>query len=278
MADQRRYYAAGTLEASRVAELERLGMVWSVHASAWDAGLEVARSYATVHGHFLPAASVVWDGFPLGVWAKNQRRAARRTTENAARREAGETGASYAGELSTSRQEALAEVDPGWCPAWEIAWQRNYRLALAHVKAGGSLPAGAGELVVQGEDLGAWIAGQRVGWERLMPAQRYLLETLGIEPAAGGEAVGPVRRSQDERWATNVAAALQFHAREGHLRPARKHVEMIDVDGGAEGGQEAVKLGAWLDNTRKRAAKLSAERRAQLAGLGLECAAQEGSA
>lgn len=29
-----------------------------------------------------------------------------------------------------------------------------------------------GELVVQGEDLGAWVAGQRVGWERLMPAQR----------------------------------------------------------------------------------------------------------
>ena len=278
VADQRRYYAAGTLEASRVVELERLGMVWSVHASAWDAGLEVARSYAAVHGHFLPAASVVWDGFPLGVWAKNQRGAARKTAENAARRAAGETGVPYAGELSESRQEALAEVDPGWCPAWEIVWQRSYRLVLAHVKAGGGLPAGPGVVIAQGEDLGAWIAGQQVGWDRLMPAQQYLLETLGIEPAAEGEAVGPVGRSQDERWTTNLAAAHQFHAREGHLRPARKHVEMIDVNGGAESGQEAVKLGAWLDNTRRRAAKLSAERRAQLAGLGLEWAAQEGSA
>ncbi|MEU5298983.1 helicase associated domain-containing protein [Streptomyces umbrinus] len=146
------------------------------------------------------------------------------------------------------------------------------------MKAGGSLPAGAGELVVQGEDLGAWIAGQRVGWDRLMPAQQYLLETLGIEPAGEGEAVGPVRRSQDERWNTNLAAARQFHARERHLRPARKHIELIDVNGDGEGDQEAVKLGAWLDNTRKRAAKLSAERRAQLAGLGLEWATQEGSA
>ncbi|MGW3290004.1 Helicase associated domain protein, partial [Streptomyces sp. NPDC001002] len=84
IADQRRYYAAGTLEAGRVAELEALGMVWSVHASAWDAGLEVARSYAAVHGHFLPPASAVWggDGFPIGVWAKNQRAAARRTQHN----------------------------------------------------------------------------------------------------------------------------------------------------------------------------------------------------
>ncbi|MFC8201505.1 helicase associated domain-containing protein [Streptomyces sp. NPDC057298] len=126
-----------------------------------------------------------------------------------------------------------------------------------------------GELVVQGEDLGAWIAGQRVGWDRLMPAQQYLLETLGIEPSAEGEAVGPVRRSQDERWTTNLAAARQFHAREGHLRPARKHVEMIDVNGGGEGVQEAVKLGAFIDNSRRRVAKLGPERRAALDELGM---------
>ena len=41
---------------------------------------------------------------------------------------------------------------------------------------------------------------------------------------------------------------------------------------------EEIKLGAFQDNTRKRATKLSAERRGQLAGLGLEWAAQEGSA
>ncbi|WP_326757406.1 helicase associated domain-containing protein [Streptomyces phaeochromogenes] len=63
-----------------------------MHTSAWDAGLEVARSYAAVHHHCLPAASVVWESFPLGTWMKNQRGAARRTTENVARREAGENG------------------------------------------------------------------------------------------------------------------------------------------------------------------------------------------
>ncbi|MFE9684068.1 helicase associated domain-containing protein [Streptomyces sp. NPDC006285] len=114
----------------------------------------------------------------------------------------------------------------------------------------------AGELVVQGEDLRVWIAGQRTGWERLMPAQQYLLEMLGIEPPADGEVVVPVRRSQDEWWTTNLAAARQFHAREGHLRPARKHVELVDG--------EPIKLGAFLDNTRRRVGKLSAERRAAL--------------
>ncbi len=261
VADQRRYYAAGTLEASRVAELEALGMVWSVQASAWEAGLAVARSYAAVHGHLLPPTGAVWDDFPLGVWAKNQRAAARRTAENAERRQAGETDVAYAGELSEGRLEALADVDPGWCPAWEIGWQRGYRLALTHVKAGGALPARPGELIVQGEDLGVWIAGQRTGWERLMPAQQYLLETIGIQPAADGEPRADAPRSQDARWAANLAAARQFHAREGHLTVPRKHVETLDG--------EPIKLGAFLDNTRRRATKLTPQRRTDLDTLSM---------
>jgi len=157
--------------------------------------------------------------------------------------------------------EALEEIDPGWCPAgWDVSWQRAYRLALAHVKAGGTLPAGPGEVVVQGEDLGVWIAGQKAAWEALQPAQVWLLETLGVDPddTSGGR---PAPRSQDDRWAANLAAARQFHAREGHLRPARKHVELVD-------GEE-IKLGSFLDNTRRRAAKLSAERRAALDALGM---------
>ncbi|MEU3342564.1 Helicase associated domain protein [Streptomyces sp. NPDC006668] len=185
LADQRRYYREGTLEASRVAELEKLGMVWSVHASAWEAGLDVARAYAATFGHCLPSASTVFDGYPLGVYLKNARAGAKRARENAVRRVNGETGISYAGELSQERREALDEIDPGWCPEWDIAWQRSYRLLLAHTKAGGALPATLGEVVVQGEDLGAWIAAQRAGWGKLMPAQQYLLESIGVDPGRG---------------------------------------------------------------------------------------------
>ncbi|WP_316785082.1 helicase associated domain-containing protein [Streptomyces sasae] len=205
------------------------------------------------------------------MWAKNQRAAARKTAENAARRAAGETGVPYAGELSQGRLEALADVDPGWCPTWEIGWQRCYRLTLAHVKASGALPAGAGELIMQGEDLGVWIAAQRAGWDKLMPAQRWLLESVGIEPAAEGEmpAAG-APRSQNARWAASLTAARQFHAREGHLLVPRKHLETIIVGEEADSGrEEVVKLGAWLDNARRRAAKLSPQRHAELDQLGM---------
>ncbi|WP_393096782.1 helicase associated domain-containing protein [Streptomyces sp. LN325] len=114
---------------------------------------------------------------------------------------------------------------------------------------------------MQGEDLGAWTVAQRAGWERLMPAQQFLLDSIGVEVPADGEAVAPVRRTQDDRWAANLAAARQFHAREGHLRVPRKAVE--DIAG------EQIKLGAFLDNTRRRAAKLSEQRRAELDELGM---------
>jgi hypothetical protein len=83
---------------------------------------------------------------------------------------------------------------------------------------------------------------------------------LGVDPddTTGAR---PVPRSQRDRWATNLAAARQFYAREGHLRPARKHIELVN-------GEE-IKLGAFLDNTRRRAARLSAERRADLDALGM---------
>jgi hypothetical protein len=55
------------MEASRVEELEQLGMVWSVHASAWDAGLDAVRSYAAVHGHFLPPTTAVREGAPTSI-------------------------------------------------------------------------------------------------------------------------------------------------------------------------------------------------------------------
>ncbi|MGW0836395.1 Helicase associated domain protein [Streptomyces prunicolor] len=271
LADVRRSYAAGTLEAGRVVELEALGMVWSAWDTAWADGLAVAQDYAAVHGHLLAPTTAVWggDGMAIGVWLKNQRAAARRTRANAERRAAGETGVSSAGELSESRLDALDAIDPAWCPAWGIDWQRGFHLALAHVRAGGALPAGAGEVIVQGEDLGVWVQAQRAGWDRLVAVQQWLLgSVLGLRPLTPAEvAARPVRRAQADRWAVHLAAARQFHAREGHLRVPRTFVE--ELAGAEREGGVSVRLGGWLDNTRRRAGKLAPERLAALDELGM---------
>ncbi|MGW2100182.1 helicase associated domain-containing protein [Streptomyces olivaceoviridis] len=75
----------------------------------------------------------------------------------------------------------------------------------------------------------------------------------------------PAKLTANGKWALNLRAARQLHAREGHLRPARKHIERLDVDGEAVD----IKLGTFLDNTRRRADKLTPERRADLDQLGM---------
>ncbi|MFG2858410.1 helicase associated domain-containing protein [Streptomyces mirabilis] len=116
-------------------------------------------------------------------------------------------------------------------------------------------------VIVQGEDLGAWTIAQRSGWDKLLPAQQWLLDSvLGIEPASEAEQP-PARRTQADRWAAHLAAARQFHTREGHLNVPHKHVEDV--------GGVPVKLGGFLDNTRHRASKLTLERRAELDALGM---------
>ncbi|MGW2034002.1 Helicase associated domain protein, partial [Streptomyces sp. NPDC001811] len=222
LADQRRYYNAGTLGASRVKQLEALGMVWSHYDVAWEEGLTVARAWAAAHGHFLPPVNAVGDGgYPIGVWAKNRRAEARRAWENAERRAAGETVPVGAGELPESRLAALEAIDPGWCPlGWDVAWQRCFTLTRTHVRAGGALPQSAGEVVVQGEDLGAWAIAQRQAWDKLSPAQQWLLgSALGLEPA--GPAARPGKLTAGDKWTLNLRAARQFHDREGHRHTLR---------------------------------------------------------
>ncbi|MFF9653148.1 helicase associated domain-containing protein [Streptomyces sp. NPDC014622] len=84
-----------------------------------------------------------------------------------------------------------------------------------------------------------------------------------------------MKLTQDDKWAVSLAAARQFHAREGHLRAPRKHIEQVETEkalaGRQNGAREVVeiKLGTWLDNTLKRAAKLTEQRRADLNALGM---------
>lgn len=63
-----------------------------------------------------------------------------------------------------------------------------------------------------------------------------------------------------------VAALAQYKAREGSVTVPRAHVERL------EDGSE-VKLGVFLSNSKSRRAKLTADKIAALAGLGLEWAA-----
>ncbi|MBN6547640.1 DEAD/DEAH box helicase, partial [Actinacidiphila bryophytorum] len=250
IADQRRFYKAGQMKPARARELENLQMIWSHWDVAFQEGLSAAAGWAAEHGHLLPPTTATWNGYPVGVWAKNLRTAGRKLAELEARREAGLPIGSAAGALTEERRDALENIDPSWCPAWDVAWQRCYRLCCTLITVGAPVPTAPGQTTLQGEDLGAWVQAQRLDWGQLLPAQRWMLEhMLHLTPAEPDERP-PAPRTQADKWAANLAAARQYHARQGNLQVPRKHIETVN-------GIEH-KLGMFLDNTRRRADKLAA--------------------
>ncbi|MFF5938896.1 Helicase associated domain protein [Streptomyces sp. NPDC012508] len=271
-ADNRRSYARGRLDQDRIAQLEKLGMVWSHFDVAWEEGLSAARGWAAEHGHLLAPLDAAHQGYKVGIWLKNARAAARRAQDLEQRQTEGLPVESWSGALSPERREQLEDIDPSWCPTWPIEWQRSFHLTRLHLEeVGGELPTGPGEVMHQGEDLGRWVRSVRLGWDKLTTVQQWMCEqVLGIQPANEDEKPKP-RTSQAEKWAMHLTAARQFYEREGHLRVPRKHIETITIsgDGAKDQEQRELRLGAWVSNQRTRAATLTPERMEQLSAIGM---------
>ncbi|MEY7974773.1 Helicase associated domain protein [Streptomyces pilosus] len=278
IADNRRFHTHGDMDEDRIEQLEKLGMVWSHYDVAWEEGLAAARGWAKENGHLLAPNDATYQGYRVGIWLKNQRAAARKAQDVERRRAEGLPAQSAAGALPEGRNEQLEDIDPSWCPAWPVEWQRCFHLTRHHLEAGRPLPTSPGDVVHQGEDLGRWVRAQRLGWDKLTTVQQWLCEqVLGIEPAGEDEKPTPCR-SQADKWVMNYEAARQFYEREGHLRVPRKHIERIAIAGGddSRGGESGgdrrereIKLGAWVGNQRSRAATLSRERTERLSAIGM---------
>ncbi|MFF8387886.1 Helicase associated domain protein [Streptomyces kanasensis] len=265
-ADARRFYARGDMDEDRVAQLEKLGMIWSHFDVAWEEGLSAARGWATEHGHLLAPLDATFQGYRVGIFLKNARAAARKAAEIEQRRAEGLPVESSAGALTEARREQLEDIDASWCPSWPVTWQRCFHLVRMHLDAGEALPAEPGKVVRQGEDLGRWVQSVRLGWDRLTTVQQWMCEqVLGITPATEEEKPPP-RRTQGGKWAMNYEAARQFYEREGHLQVPRKWVERIV---GEDQEEREHKLGAWIGNQRSRAATLTPERMEQLSAIGM---------
>ncbi|MEU6171800.1 Helicase associated domain protein [Streptantibioticus parmotrematis] len=267
IADNRRFYTRGDMNTDRVEQLEKLGMIWSHFDVAWEEGLSAARGWAEANGHLLAPLDAAFQGTKVGIFLKNARAAARRAQENEQRHAEGLPVESSAGMLSDARREQLEDIDPAWCPAWPVEWQRAFHLTRHHLNNGGTLPTEPGDVMHQGEDLGRWVRSVRLGWDKLTTPQQWMCEhTLGIQPADDDEKPKP-RTSQADKWALNYETARQFYEREGHLRVPRRHIERITLSEDQE--EQELRLGTWISNQRNRAATLSPERVQQLSTIGM---------
>ncbi|WP_344640995.1 DEAD/DEAH box helicase [Kitasatospora cystarginea] len=254
LSDRRTEHSAGELARHRVDMLDALGMTWSVSDARFEAGLDWARVWAKGHGGSLAApARASIGGYAIGTWLSELRAAA-------------QVPAGQPGALVPERRRALEEIDPWWCPAWPIVWQRTYAVARQWwLESDGLvdwtvLPV---DTVFEGEQLGRWVQAQRAGWADLDQEQRDLLAALGIGEdvelaAARAAAAAKPKVSRADRFGAGLAALAAFVEREGHAKVPRAHKT-----------EEGLSLGAWLNNQKARRDKLSPEQRGQLEALGV---------
>ncbi|MBQ1101288.1 Helicase associated domain protein [Streptomyces sp. b94] len=252
VAEQRRAYTAGQMTGQRARRLEQLGMVWSLADERFQENLEAAKAYYDQHWTLCAPRSATMLDRPLGMWLANLRRPG-------------------ALDGHPEWKTALEAVDPDWNPQWPAEWQRHYAALRElvrdeHGQAGETdvLPG----LTVHGMDIGKWLTRQRTpkAWQALAGGQRERLEQLGITPLAP-EPEAPAKPSMApvSAFEKGVAALAQYKAREGSVKVPRGHVERL------EDGTE-VKLGVFLSNSKSRRAKLTADKLAALADLGLHWA------
>ncbi|WP_044377517.1 Helicase associated domain protein (plasmid) [Streptomyces noursei] len=250
VAEQRRAYGAGQMTGKRAQRLEKLGMAWSAADARFQENLAAARVYFAEHWTLCAPRSAAALDKPVGQWLSNLRRP---------------------GALAEHPEweAALAAVDEDWNPSWPTEWQRHYaalrELLTDEEDHSGVLPG----VTVHGMDVGKWLAKQRqhAVWAGLMDGQRERLEAIGVVPlppeqAEPAKAPGKAVSAFDK----GVAALEQYKAREGSVKVPRAHVEALP-DG------SEVKLGVFLSNSKSRRDKLTADKLATLAGLGLEWAA-----
>jgi hypothetical protein len=231
---QRATHRAGRLDPQRAAELEKLGVEWSVHGSAWWRAYEHATSYRAAHGHLaIPDGHRAPGGFGLASWLGEQRKARR------------------AGRLAPERATALEDLGIEWNPL-DAAWQRACQQAAAYHATHGHLSVPASYRTTTGLDLADWLTTQRKAHRagKLTPDRTAALEQLGI--------------GWDRR-------AVTFAAGLAHLQAFRDTHGHIDVPAGYH-SSDGYALHSWLASQHRahRTDHLTPSQAGQLQALGVQ--------
>ena len=190
----RQQKSSGELQEERVAQLEEIGMVWSVFDAKWEKAFALAAAYSEENGNLdIPRSYVTAGGERLGIWLANQQRAY-------------QTGA-----LSKDQIGRLEKVGMYWGNRNDRIWKEAYQQAERYFTAQGDLNVPINYVSPEGYALGHWIKRQR--YARLNPEKSGV--ALTPERIALLDAIGM-------RWETQVPGAKKSSLKwEEKTKPAR---------------------------------------------------------
>lgn len=239
ISNKRTEKAAGRLDAEKMSQLERIGMVWDAFSERWEQGFAAAAKYYADHGNLVvPVSYTTEDGLRLGVWIRNQKQ-------------------TYAnGMLRPEKAERLESIGILWEQSnFDFKWNEAYEAAKLYFEENGSLNVPIGYTTPDGIALGKWVARQQYAYKspnnsncKLTSARVTLLEKIGMQ----WEKPDPWQHKYDLAW-----DYLQMH---GNLQIPAKYKT---ADG--------IWLGRWLYDQkvmlRKQSPRLSAEQTNKLRKL-----------
>ncbi|MET9418768.1 Helicase associated domain protein [Streptomyces klenkii] len=148
-----------------------------------------ARSYAAGHGDLASvSATTMHHGYPLGRWLAGRRSQQGRSV------------------LAHHRAQALADIDPWWCPPWNLKWQRSYHRA-RDTAAGQPLYPDTGFTGLDDSLTGRWLRRQCSTYDELHDEQQRLLAEIGITAEAARTAREHARTAPKAPAATPAPGA-----------------------------------------------------------------------
>ena len=217
---QREARCAGKLSAEQVRRLDELGFAWELTPEAkWEAKYEALAAYQRAHGHCQVPLTVT-DGFRLGRWVLNQRRA-RRT-----------------GNLITEQVRRLDALGFPWDVPGEVEqmeqlkWEAKYEALAAYRRTHKQCRVRSKNC----SPLSKWVARQRVARRKgkLSAEQVRRLDELGFPWDVQRRRV----RTKPAAWESMYESLAAYRQTHGHCEVA---------------GTESLGLSRWI--ARQRAAK-----------------------
>ena len=204
------------LTEARIAELDKMGMIWDVPDYLWEENYACALDFYRENGHLdIPVNYRASNGLKIGAWIRRQRDL--------------RSGKAHAGSPPTNEQVArLDAIGMTWKSKFEIAWENGYKAARAYYNEHGNLDVPTMYVTPSGYRLGAWLADRREnGKEKHTEEQQRLLDELGMVWV------------KPNSWEVRYALAKQYFEEQGDLNIPSQYI----VDG--------VWLAKWVNEQRQ---------------------------
>ena len=226
------------LTAERIADLDKIGMIWDVPDYLWERNYNAAMQYHRTHGNLnVPINYVTKDGIRLGTWIDRLRVDRRDGTLR----------------LSEEQIQRLDELGMVWEKSFARRWETGYAAAREHFELNGKLDVPNSYKTETGFKLGEWISNQR---------EKYRSRKMKQERIDRLNAIGMIWEKEDP-WEVRFKLAEAYFHEHGSLNMSGNYT----VDG--------ICLSKWVNEQKQSyrgnrpKQKLTAEQIRRLESIGM---------